>query len=175
MEYLSLNSNCDWHRISEPGYRGPRLSRVPRTHRARCGSCARRSSRSASAYLTAADFHVSPSLLPRRTPGDLPATRYRNHVPPTSSPFKIAQPPAHHHHRYYCYYHYHQLIIIIIIIIVIIIVIIITTSSSTRTHDEEAMRYLSLVMYPLVLGYSMYSLAYETHKSWCADSAPFFR
>ena len=42
------------------------------------------------------------------------------------------------------------------------------TSSSTRTHDEEAMRYLSLVMYPLVLGYSMYSLAYETHKSWCA-------
>ncbi len=34
------------------------------------------------------------------------------------------------------------------------------------------MRYLSLVMYPLVLGYSMYSLAYEPHKSWCAHEIP---
>ena len=28
------------------------------------------------------------------------------------------------------------------------------------------MRYLSLAMYPLVVGYSMYSLAYDSHKSW---------
>ena len=78
---------------------------------------------------------------------------------------KLHNHQHHHHHHHHCYCHYHQLIIIIITTI-ISIVIIITTSSSTRTHDEEAMRYLSLVMYPLVLGYSMYSLAYETHKSW---------
>merc|ERR550537_840146 len=28
------------------------------------------------------------------------------------------------------------------------------------------MRYLSAAMYPLVVGYSVYSLAYDTHKSW---------
>jgi len=38
--------------------------------------------------------------------------------------------------------------------------------SDTKIHDEEAMRYLSLVMYPLVAGYSAYSLAMETHKSF---------
>jgi len=38
--------------------------------------------------------------------------------------------------------------------------------SATKVHDEEAMRYLSLVIYPLVVGYSLYSLANETHKSW---------
>uniref|UniRef100_A0A7S4JSW0 Uncharacterized protein n=1 Tax=Prymnesium polylepis TaxID=72548 RepID=A0A7S4JSW0_9EUKA len=38
--------------------------------------------------------------------------------------------------------------------------------SDTKLHDEEAMRYLSLVMYPLVVGYSLYSLAMETHKSF---------
>jgi len=38
--------------------------------------------------------------------------------------------------------------------------------SATKVHDEEAMRYLSLVMYPLVAGYSIYSLNHDTHKSW---------
>merc|ERR550537_875772 len=28
------------------------------------------------------------------------------------------------------------------------------------------MRYLNHVLYPLVVGYSMYSLIYDTHKSW---------
>ena len=40
------------------------------------------------------------------------------------------------------------------------------TMSETKIYDEEAMRYLSLAMYPLVVGYSMYSLAYASHKSW---------
>merc|ERR1711920_1063897 len=40
------------------------------------------------------------------------------------------------------------------------------TLSETKVHDEEAMRYLSCVMYPLVVGYSLYSLSYESHKSW---------
>lgn len=40
------------------------------------------------------------------------------------------------------------------------------TMSETKVYDEEAMRYLSLAMYPLVVGYSMYSLAYDAHKSW---------
>ena len=40
------------------------------------------------------------------------------------------------------------------------------TMSETKIYDEEAMRYLSLAMYPLVVGYSMYSLAYDSHKSW---------
>ena len=40
------------------------------------------------------------------------------------------------------------------------------TLSSTKVHDEEAMRYLSMLMYPLVVGYSIYSLAHDTHKSW---------
>jgi hypothetical protein len=28
------------------------------------------------------------------------------------------------------------------------------------------MRYLSYAMYPLVLGYAVYALMYQTHKSW---------
>jgi hypothetical protein len=40
------------------------------------------------------------------------------------------------------------------------------TLSATKEHDEEAMRYLSMIMYPLVVGYSAYSLAHDTHKSW---------
>lgn len=38
--------------------------------------------------------------------------------------------------------------------------------SDTKAHDDEAMRYLSLLMYPLVVGYSAYSLTMETHKSF---------
>ena len=40
------------------------------------------------------------------------------------------------------------------------------TMSETRLYDEEAMRYLSTGMYPLVAGYAIYSLAYDVHKSW---------
>eukprot|EP00882_Tetradesmus_deserticola_P005055 GHRQ01005326.1.p1 GENE.GHRQ01005326.1~~GHRQ01005326.1.p1 ORF type:complete len:625 (+),score=278.98 GHRQ01005326.1:193-2067(+) len=39
-------------------------------------------------------------------------------------------------------------------------------ASHTKQHDAVAMRYLSYVLYPLVLGYSIYALVYETHKSW---------
>ena len=33
-------------------------------------------------------------------------------------------------------------------------------------YDQEAMRYLSYVLYPLVIGYAIYSLMYKSHKSW---------
>lgn len=36
----------------------------------------------------------------------------------------------------------------------------------TREYDEVAMKYLSYAVYPLVLGYALYSLKYEKHKSW---------
>jgi hypothetical protein len=39
-------------------------------------------------------------------------------------------------------------------------------ASHTKEHDATAMRYLSYVLYPLVFGYSIYALVYETHKSW---------
>lgn len=39
-------------------------------------------------------------------------------------------------------------------------------ASHTKQHDATAMRYLSYVLYPLVFGYSIYALVYETHKSW---------
>jgi len=38
--------------------------------------------------------------------------------------------------------------------------------SETKLYDEEAMAYLSLALYPVVVGYAMYSLAYDSHKSW---------
>jgi hypothetical protein len=37
---------------------------------------------------------------------------------------------------------------------------------STRQYDLTAMRYLSYIFYPLVVGYAIYSLVYEQHKSW---------
>ncbi|KDD74795.1 Cleft lip and palate transmembrane protein 1, partial [Helicosporidium sp. ATCC 50920] len=40
------------------------------------------------------------------------------------------------------------------------------TASQTDKYDAEAMRYLSYALYPLVLGYAVYALVYETHKSW---------
>lgn len=40
------------------------------------------------------------------------------------------------------------------------------TKSNTKVYDETAMRYLSYLLYPLVIGYAIYSLMYETHKSW---------
>jgi hypothetical protein len=41
-------------------------------------------------------------------------------------------------------------------------------ASSTKAYDKEASRYLSYALFPLVLGYSVYSLVYETHKNWYA-------
>jgi hypothetical protein len=38
--------------------------------------------------------------------------------------------------------------------------------SGTAEHDKEAMRYLSFALYPLIIGYSIYSLVYDKHKSW---------
>jgi hypothetical protein len=39
-------------------------------------------------------------------------------------------------------------------------------ASKTKEFDEQAMRYLSYALYPLIVGYAIYSLMYETHKSW---------
>ena len=40
------------------------------------------------------------------------------------------------------------------------------TKTRTKEYDQEAMRYLSYVLYPLVIGYAIYSLMYKSHKSW---------
>jgi undecaprenyl pyrophosphate phosphatase UppP len=32
--------------------------------------------------------------------------------------------------------------------------------------SQTAFRYLSMIAVPLVIGYSIYSVLYETHKSW---------
>lgn len=36
----------------------------------------------------------------------------------------------------------------------------------TNEIDREGMRYLSYVLYPLCIGYAVYSLIYHPHKSW---------
>jgi hypothetical protein len=38
--------------------------------------------------------------------------------------------------------------------------------SETAAHDRQAMKYLSYCLYPLVIGYSIYSVMYNSHKSW---------
>lgn len=38
--------------------------------------------------------------------------------------------------------------------------------SHTSQYDQEAMRYLSWALYPLIICYAIYSLIYDTHKSW---------
>ena len=40
------------------------------------------------------------------------------------------------------------------------------TKSKTKAYDEQAMHYLSYALYPLVIGYAIYSLIYNKHKSW---------
>lgn len=40
------------------------------------------------------------------------------------------------------------------------------TVSRTKEYDMVAMQYLSYVAYPLIVGYAIYSLIYNTHKSW---------
>ncbi|KAI8799504.1 cleft lip and palate transmembrane protein 1-domain-containing protein [Cladochytrium replicatum] len=38
--------------------------------------------------------------------------------------------------------------------------------SKTRKYDEMAFKYLSYALYPLLIGYSVYSLMYQEHKGW---------
>ncbi|CAG9770890.1 unnamed protein product [Ceutorhynchus assimilis] len=38
--------------------------------------------------------------------------------------------------------------------------------AETRKYDEECMKYLSYLLYPLCLGAAIYSLLYQPHKSW---------
>lgn len=40
------------------------------------------------------------------------------------------------------------------------------TEGNTKEHDDTAMRYLSYVLFPLVICYGIYTLLYEEHKSW---------
>ena len=41
-----------------------------------------------------------------------------------------------------------------------------STLSKTDQYDAEAMRYLSYALFPLIVGHAIYSLLYQTHKSW---------
>jgi len=38
--------------------------------------------------------------------------------------------------------------------------------TKTQQYDAEAMRYLGYALYPLVIGYAIYALLYQSHKSW---------
>ncbi|ORM39478.1 Cleft lip and palate transmembrane protein 1 [Babesia sp. Xinjiang] len=38
--------------------------------------------------------------------------------------------------------------------------------SNTKKYDRIAIKYMSMVMLPCVMGYAVYSLFYEKHKSW---------
>lgn len=38
--------------------------------------------------------------------------------------------------------------------------------SKTKAFDEQALGYLSYVVYPLVIAYALYSLVYDSHKSY---------
>ena len=40
------------------------------------------------------------------------------------------------------------------------------TEEKTKEYDEIAFKYLYMVAVPLLLGYAVYSLVYDTHKSW---------
>lgn len=40
------------------------------------------------------------------------------------------------------------------------------SNNPTKEYDRTAMRYLSYALYPLIIGYSIYALVYETHKGW---------
>ena len=40
------------------------------------------------------------------------------------------------------------------------------TDSKTDEHDATTMKYLSLALIPCVGGYSLYTLKYQTHRSW---------
>ena len=38
--------------------------------------------------------------------------------------------------------------------------------SHTKEYDALAFKYLSWALYPLLIGYAIYSLVYEEHKGW---------
>ena len=38
--------------------------------------------------------------------------------------------------------------------------------NSTKDYDDIAMTYMYYAMVPIVIGYSIYSILYDTHKSW---------
>lgn len=40
------------------------------------------------------------------------------------------------------------------------------SESETKKYDKEAMKYLSYALYPLLFGYTIYSLIYNEHKGW---------
>ena len=40
------------------------------------------------------------------------------------------------------------------------------TETNTQNYDKLAFKYLSWVLFPLVFGYSIYSLIYWEHKGW---------
>lgn len=40
------------------------------------------------------------------------------------------------------------------------------SENDTRSHDAVAIKYLSYACYPLMFGYSIYSLMYNEHKGW---------
>lgn len=40
------------------------------------------------------------------------------------------------------------------------------TEEKTEEYDAEAFRYLAIIAAPLLLAYAVYSLVYESHKSW---------
>jgi len=40
------------------------------------------------------------------------------------------------------------------------------SDTKTKQFDKEAMVYLSYALYPIVIGYAIYALKFETHKSW---------
>lgn len=41
--------------------------------------------------------------------------------------------------------------------------------AKTRQYDEESMKYLSYVLYPLCIGGATYSLLYQPHKRFVVD------
>eukprot|EP00163_Fabomonas_tropica_P004465 TRINITY_DN1393_c0_g1_i2.p1 TRINITY_DN1393_c0_g1~~TRINITY_DN1393_c0_g1_i2.p1 ORF type:complete len:366 (+),score=107.18 TRINITY_DN1393_c0_g1_i2:1123-2220(+) len=40
------------------------------------------------------------------------------------------------------------------------------SNTKTKEYDQLAMKYLSYVLYPLLIAYAIYSLVYDSHKSW---------
>ncbi|KAL7751743.1 hypothetical protein RI367_002742 [Sorochytrium milnesiophthora] len=40
------------------------------------------------------------------------------------------------------------------------------SESKTKEYDDQAFRYLSYVVYPCLVGYTVYSLLYDEHKNW---------
>jgi hypothetical protein len=40
------------------------------------------------------------------------------------------------------------------------------TLTSPRRYDKLAFRYVSYVAFPLLAGYTVYSLMYESHRGW---------